>query len=281
MTVPPYRGGLDMIDEGTVRTKILRIPAPGRYRIRVRFGYSVKGPFDHWVASEPFSVVGPPPPRNSLDSLLARYASKDTTGISLSYSPHPIRSGRSQCEPLSLDSNLAVRFARDIESASYEGVANFAKGDLDVESVGVLTDSGCVSAYAFHGDRFFGGLVLRDASGDVVEERPWFYPDARELRAAGRNRVAFVYTEGMGSGIDVESLVVLCSFGTSHWIECLHQPVHDFFSVSGVPRGEGYDTEFKSDYVFRGDTVLMHASFRFQGASTWDKDLGERRFVLP
>ena len=281
MTKPPYRGGFDMIDEGTIRTRILRIPEPGRYRVQVRFGDSQQGPFDHWVTSDTFRVEGPPPPASSLDSLLAQYRSPDTEGVNLAYHPRAVQSGRSACDPLPLDPDLAVRFARDIEASSYEGVANFAKGDLGVESVGVRTDSGCVSAYAFHGDRFFGGLLLRDSSGHVVENRPWFYPDARQLRVVGRNRVLFEFTEGMGSGIDVESLVALCSFGTDHWIECLHQPLRDMFAVSGVPEGEAYDTEFNADYEVRGDTVVMHAAFRFEGQMSWEKDLGERRFVLP
>ena len=280
-TTPPYRAGFDMIGEGTIRTKILKIPAPGRYRIRVRFGYSQQGPFNRWATSEPFSVVGPAPPRSSSDSLLAQYRSPDTAGVSLSYSPHPARSGRSECDPLPLDSDLAVRFARDIEASGWDAVANFATGELDVESVGVETDSGCVSAYAFHGDRFFGGMVLRDSSGHVVGNRPWFYPDARDLRAVGRNRVAFEFTEGMGSGIDIESLVVLCSFGTDHWDECFHEPVRNMLSVAGVPEGEAYSSELGADYEFHGDTVVMHATFRFEGQRTWEKDLGERRFVLP
>jgi len=122
------------------------------------------------------------------------------------------------------------------------------------ERVTVPTSAGCVTAYAYSEGfprPFMGGVFLVDSSGNVVASFPYF-ASPRYLVPAGSNRVAFEYVESEGAGVLFTHLMVLCSFGTSRWAECLTMPLEEHLSVQ-----EGLEVDRHADFHVRDPYVIV------------------------
>ena len=89
----------------------------------------------------------------------------------------------------------------------------------------VESGRGCLTVITANDGGFReGGFYVLDSVGKLVDYSR-DYPGASNPQAAGRDRVAIVSISGEGSGYYATVLTVLCSFGTSYWVECLSTPL--------------------------------------------------------
>ena len=197
------------------------------------------------------------------------------------------------CQPATVDSAQAQRWADSVQTPTPKPHRNPSAHhrsrepdwDVTVRTVGVPSNRGCWTAVSLVWAAPLGGaLALLRPDGMLATLTP--YSGIANLQAAGAGRLAFSYRVGSGSayGAGVESVhfVVLCSFGTWHWTECLDMPEQD--DENNAPEWLAPDstvglyTTIAGTFTVSGDSVLVHR-FLLWTPIYLGGDLGERDSV--
>jgi hypothetical protein len=122
------------------------------------------------------------------------------------------------------------------------------------------------------------------------------YPYIANARPAGLDRVAFSYQRGHGTGYGLgtreDRFLVLCSFGTAHWAECLDLDLT--VEINTAPERMAPDSSAglyltrRSDIRVLGDSVEVHWYLDWQLVfmnatlgQSHTTDLGVSRLRLP
>lgn len=160
---------------------------------------------------------------------------------------------------------------------------------VTIESAALHSGSECVAALALRWDGGSdGALVMLDDRGRRLLVRN--YPNIRQIRPAGYNRIAFSYTAAEGALAEDEEFLVLCSFGTRYWVPCLSIPERRLVTSGSTHGDRGLFAYLENDVSLEGDEVLVHRRVRWAvangtGMPTSDafreSDLGVVRLRLP
>jgi len=177
------------------------------------------------------------------------------------------------CRPATVDSGRAQRLVDSLEGrrprpAWVDSTLNRprrARWDIYVRTVAVSSNLGCWTAVSLNWSPPFGGaLLLETPDGRTVTVTR--YAGIGHLQGAGSGRVAFSYRAGHGSaygaGVVSDRFVVLCSFGTWHWAECLDLPEWEDENTArewtATDSTVGLYTSVSGDFTIAGDSVLVH-----------------------
>ena len=178
--------------------------------------------------------------------------------------------GQERCQAREATAALERAFADSVTAFQRQAHQPVASDAGVVAAVPVTSSQGCLTAYALsegYPRPFVGAVFLVDSNGAIVGSFPE-YASPTGLVAAGRNRVAFEYVEGEGAGALFTHLLVLCSFGTDSWEECLSMPLQNHLRLSeGLSVMRDAHFEVRDPYVF----VMTSGTWYYVSAT------GERR----
>lgn len=191
------------------------------------------------------------------------------------------------CRPPRADSALAWRLVDSLRAGGPE--ARLRRVEFNI--IAVPTSLACYAAVALRWDGGLGGAIAV-LTPSLALSYLMDYPGVHDLRRAGANRIAFSYVAGHGSGGREERFVVLCSFGTLFWQECLDVVTLDerrLWDASSRSRGpRGLAVRASATVKIRGDKVWTHRRFAWaiidENVETgrWhSRDLGSTVYALP
>ena len=189
---------------------------------------------------------------------------------------------------LAQDCPRPERGSRELQAAVDSIVRGHRAATMRAEStvtVALRSGSRCVVAVGAGWNVPHGGrLAIVGPAGKV--EFADDYPDLTSVQPVGDGRIGFYYTAGWGEGETDSHYVVLCSFGTEAWVECLSVPAfHEGYITT---RDQAHVTllgfRFSSVIQAADNDVTVHrrAEWRVGSTDEWRSlDLGTVTFRLP
>ena len=167
-----------------------------------------------------------------------------------------------ECRPARLDSGVVWGWVDSLAHLSHHARV----ADVAYRAVAIPSRHDCSTAVeiTWSGGSEGAVAVLRP-DGRLGTLDP-DYPFLKDVRPAGLDRIAFSYRRGAGSayglGVGDYHFIVLCSFGTPHWAECLD--LDDDVDYNSAPEwiasdsSVGLYTKRRNDIQFDGDYVVVH-----------------------
>jgi len=167
------------------------------------------------------------------------------------------------CTPLRATPSVERAFRDSVAVATgarYSGDSTVYEATVS-SGVAVSTSQGCQTAFTLNSDDyprpFMGAVFIVDSAEHITASFPR-YPSPIHLVAAGRDRVAFEFVTGEGSGAQFSDVAVLCSFGTGVWTECLEEPLRQHLWVQ-----DGIEMDLYADFAVRDPYLYIYRHGRW------------------
>jgi hypothetical protein len=165
------------------------------------------------------------------------------------------------CRPLVPDSDRVLAW---VDSVAHRHL-RARDLNLDYWTVAIPGSLGCSTAVAIAWAEGLGGaLAILSPGGTLVSLDQYRF--IADVRPAGPDRLAFRYragwATGYGRGTRDNRFSVLCSFGTTHWIECLN--LEEAVDQETAPEWTAPDSSAglyitqRADIRVVGDSVSVH-----------------------